>query len=49
MLAMHIDDYHQDVVTVTAGDAGDPDHHYRGTLLFHIRFKCADRPDWKCR
>ena len=26
-----------------------PDHHhYRGALLFHIRFKCAVRPDWKC-
>ena len=24
-------------------------HHYRGVLLFHIRFKYAVRPDWKCR
>ena len=27
-----------------------PDHHQnRGALLFHVRFKCAVRPDWKCR
>ena len=27
-----------------------PDHHhYRGALLFHIRFKCAFRPDLRCR
>ena len=24
-------------------------HPNRGALLFHIRFKCAVRPDWKCR
>ena len=27
-----------------------PDHHhYHGALLFQILFKCAVRPDWKCR
>ena len=24
-------------------------HHYRGTLLSHIRFKCPVIPDYKCR
>ena len=30
-------------------DLHHQDHHYRGALLFHLRFNCPVRPDYECR